>query len=179
MLPGVLKSLEFKVKSLEFKDVEWIAGDTVYIDENGIVKDARTDARWRPWFGKKLSVWTGGPSAFFRRELWEGLGGFDVDLHYVMDIDVWTRWARAGVKFTGAGRYLWGFRMHDGSKTMGGRHDGAHLSERMRVLERHGVSNQGFWRNLTRLGSVADGSWFKRMRDRKKVRGIRWKDLQI
>ena len=27
LLAGALKSLELKVKSLEFKDVEWIAGD--------------------------------------------------------------------------------------------------------------------------------------------------------
>ncbi|MBR3924798.1 MAG: glycosyltransferase, partial [Kiritimatiellae bacterium] len=54
--------------------VDWIAGDTVYLDEKGIVKDVRTDAKWRSWFGKHLSVWTGGPSAFFRRELWENRG---------------------------------------------------------------------------------------------------------
>jgi hypothetical protein len=57
-------------------------------------------------------------------------------------------------------------------------HDSAHLSERMRVLERHGVPNQVFWRNLTRFGCIADGSWFKRMWDKRRVRGIHWKDLQ-
>jgi hypothetical protein len=124
-----------------------------------------------------MSVWTGGPSAFFSRNLWLRLGGFDVNLHYVMDIDVWTRWARAGVRFTGVGDYLWGFRMHEGSKTKGGMHDSAHHSERIRVLERHGASNQALWCNLTRLGCIADGSWFKRMRDKKRVRGIHWKDL--
>jgi len=43
------------------KDTEWIAGDAVYIDKNGIISGVRCDAKWRPWFGNKLSVWTGGP----------------------------------------------------------------------------------------------------------------------
>ena len=177
LLPGALRKVQDCITQ-RGAGVEWIAGDTVYLNPDGCAMDVRTDAIWRPWFGRYMSVWTGGPSAFFRRDLWSRLGGFDVGLHYVMDIDVWTRWARSGVRFTGIGSYLWGFRMHEGSKTMGGMHDSAHLSERMRVLERHGAPNQAFWRNLTRFGCIADGSWFKRMRDKRRVRGIHWKDLQ-
>ena len=150
LLPGALKSLEFRVQSLEFRKEEWIAGDTVYLDEKGVVQEVRTDAKWRPWFGKKLSVWTGGPSAFFRRELWERCGGFDTDLKYAMDIDLWTRWAKAGEKFVGLGDYVWGFRMHEGSKTMGGGDKSVQMEELARIDARHGVSSVGFWRNLTR-----------------------------
>ena len=146
LLPGALKSLAKRVKSLEFKDVEWVAGDTVYLDQGGIARDVRTDAKWYPWFGKKLSVWTGGPSSFFRRELWERYGGFNVDLKYVMDIDLWTRWAKQGVRFKGLDKYIWGFRMHDGSKTMSGQNENSHYEERMRVLESHGLIRQKCWR---------------------------------
>ncbi len=179
LLPGALKSLELKVKSLEFKDVEWIAGDTVYLDQDGIARDVRTDAKWYPWLGKKLSVWTGGPSSFFRRELWERYGGFNVDLKYVMDIDLWTRWAKKGVKFKSVGRYVWGFRMHEGSKTMGGRNEKLHYEERVEVLKSHGLYKQQGWRNLTRICSLLDGGWFKRLCDRKKFSGIKWEDLKI
>ena len=179
LLPGALKSLELRIKSLKFKDGEWIAGDTVYIDANGIVKDVRTDAKWYPWYGRKLSVWTGGPSAFFRRRLWEQHGGFDVDFKYVMDIDLWTRWGRNGIRFESAERYLWGFRMHQGSKTMGGQNCSAHAAERMQVLETHGLNNQIGWRNLTRLCSVLNGRWFKRWRDGKRLFGVNWKGLRI
>ena len=179
LLPDALKTVQqFITHNSQFTTLNWIAGDTVYLNSDGFAMDVRTDAVWRPWFGRHMSVWTGGPSAFFSRELWERLGGFDVDLHYVMDIDLWTRWARAGVRFTGVGGYLWGFRMHEGSKTMGGGHNAAHLWERMQVLEKYGVANQTFWRNLTRLSSIADGSWFKRIHDKKRVRGNYWKDLQ-
>ena len=175
LLPGALKSLEFRVQSLEFRKEEWIAGDTVYLDEKGVVQDVRTDAKWRPWFGKKLSVWTGGPSAFFRRELWERCGGFDTDLKYVMDIDLWTRWAKAGEKFVGFGDYVWGFRMHEGSKTMGGGDKTMQMEELARIDARHGVSSVGFWRNLTRAVNVMDGSWSKRRSDARRLSGLAWR----
>ena len=171
LLPGALKSLEFRVQSLEFRKVEWIVGDTVYLDEKGVVQDVRTDAKWRPWFGKKLSVWTGGPSAFFRRELWARYGGFDTD------IDLWTRWAKAGEKFVGLGDYVWGFRMHEGSKTMGGGDRSVQREELARIDARHGVSSDGFWRNLTRAVNVMDGSWSKRRSDARRLSGLEWRTV--
>ncbi len=177
LLPGALKSLEFRVKSLEFKDVEWIAGDTVYIDENGIVKDVRTDAKWMPWFGAHLSVWTGGPSSFFRRGLWERHGGLGVNLKYVMDIDLWTRWAKKGIRFRGVGRYVWGFRMHAGSKTMGGECNDEYYAERVGVAESHNLKHQKIWRFATRVLSIINGSWFKRVIDRKRFFGFNWKGI--
>jgi hypothetical protein len=151
----------------------WLAGDTVYIDEQGKVRDVRCDAKWRSWFGKKLSVWTGGPSAFFRRELWEKRGGFDTELKYAMDIDLWTRWAKAGEKFVGLGDYVWGFRVHGGSQTMSGDNSAAQIAERQAIDARYGVSSGGFWRNLTRIASVFDGSWSKRSTDSQRLKGMK------
>ena len=102
-----------------------------------------------------------------------------MDLKYVMDIDLWTRWAKKGVKFTSVGRYVWGFRMHEGSKTMGGLNEKSHYEERAEVLKSHGLYKQQGWRNLTRMCSMIDGSWFKRLRDRRRVLGTNWKDLEI
>lgn len=169
LLPGALKKVLDRINRIE--TVDWIAGDTVYLDEKGIVKDVRTDAKWRSWFGKKLSVWTGGPSAFFRRELWEKRGGFAADLKYAMDIDLWTRWAKAGERFVGLGDYAWGFRMHDESKTGSGRFAAEQAKELAAIDARYGVATMGFWRDLTRMASLLDGTWSKRRRDSKKMRG--------
>ena len=176
LLPGAL----IKVKQLlhsstpPLATLNWIAGDTVYIDEQGKVKDVRCDAKWRSWFGKKLSVWTGGPSAFFRRELWEKRGGFAADLKYAMDIDLWTRWAKAGERFVGLGDYVWGFRVHGGSQTMNGENFAAQIAERKAIDAKYGVSSDGFWRNVTRLASVLDGSWRKRKSDTARLNGRLW-----
>lgn len=172
LLPGALKKVLDRINKID--RINWIAGDTVYLDEKGIVKDVRTDAKWRSWFGKKLSVWTGGPSAFFRRELWENRGGFAADLKYAMDIDLWTRWAKAGEKFVGLGDYVWGFRMHDESKTGSGRFAAEQAKELAAIDARYGVATMGFWRDLTRIASLLDGTWSKRRRDSKKMRGESW-----
>jgi len=175
LLPGALKKVLDRINRID--RINWIAGDTVYLDEKGIVKDVRCDARWRPWFGKKLSVWTGGPSAFFRRELWERRGGFDAGLKYVMDIDLWTRWAKEGERFVGLGDYAWGFRMHGGSKTMGGVNSAAQTAERHAIDEKNGVASFGFWRNMSRAASLLDGSWAKRRRDSKSLRGKAYSEI--
>lgn len=173
--PGSLEKVRGLINHVE--QVEWIAGDTVYIDEHSRVKNVRTDAKWHPWFGRHLSVWTGGPSAFFRRELWKRLGGFDVNLKYVMDIDLWTRWARAGIKFECLGSYVWGFREHAGSITGCGANRSAQLQEWAQVDTMYGVSSTGCWRNLTRAASVLDGSWFKRKIDSARFRGKHWSEI--
>ena len=174
LLPGALKKVLDRINRIE--TVDWIAGDTVYLDEKGIVKDVRTDAKWRSWFGKKLSVWTGGLSAFFRRELWETRGGFAADLKYAMDIDLWTRWAKAGERFVGLGDYVWGFRMHDESKTGSGRFAAEQAKELAAIDARYGVSTMGFWRNLTRVASFVDGTWAKRRLDTRRLNGRHWGD---
>ena len=172
LLPGSLKRALDRINRID--RINWIAGDTVYLDEKGIVKDVRTDAKWRSWFGKKLSVWTGGPSAFFRRELWEKRGGFAADLKYAMDIDLWTRWAKAGERFVGLDDYVWGFRVHGGSQTMNGENFAAQIAERRAIDAKYGVSSDGFWRNVTRLASVLDGSWSKRKSDTARLNGRLW-----
>ena len=194
LLPGALKKVRDFVDRVdggigsrkERKDrkddsrvdrVDWIAGDTVYIDEQGKVIEVRTDAKWRSWFGKRLSVWTGGPSAFFRRELWERCGGFDADLKYAMDIDLWTRWAKAGERFVGLGDYVWGFRMHDESKTGSGRFAAEQAKELAAIDAKYGVSSDGFWRNVTRVASVLDGSWAKRRLDTRRLNGRYWREV--
>lgn len=178
LLPGALKKVQqFIIHNTQNATLNWIAGNTVYMDENGRVRDVRRDAKWRPWFGRHLSVWTGGPSSFFKRESWERHGGFDTSLKYVMDIDLWTRWVRVGERFVGLNDYLWGFRMHPGSATMGGANDAAHNAEKILLLDRYGLSHQWFWRNLSRTASVIDGCWFNRKRDSKLFYGKHWQNV--
>ncbi len=156
---------------------DWIAGNTVYIDKDGKGMDARWNRRWHPFLYKHLSVWTGGPSAFFRRELWDRVGGFDASLKYVMDIDLWTRMSRSGARYEVVDFPVWGFRWHEGSLTAGGRHETEHAGERVRMCEKFGLRHQDFWRNILRLVQLADGSYLRRIREAEAVRGKVWREL--
>ena len=162
LLPGVLKSLALEVKSKEFKDVEWIAGGTKYIDDSGSVIGRKFDKRWHPWLYRHLPVWTFGPSSFFKKELWDKHGEFDIKMHYMMDLELWTRWARLGKRFGVFPDFAWGFRVHAGSKTTGGRFDDERSVERKTFYRRYGIRFKGFWLNLHRLSRIIDGSYFKR-----------------
>lgn len=175
LLPGALKKVLDRIDTTD--RIEWIAGNTIYIDKEDKVIGTRWDAKWRPWFGKRMSVWTGGPSAFFSRSLWNRLGGFDTNLRYVMDIDLWTRWAKADVEFVELNEYVWGFREHDSSLTASGVNRSAQLSELSCIDDRCGVSSVGFWRNVTRAVSVFDGSWIKRKHDTARFRGKHWSEI--
>ena len=176
LLPGALTKVADRINKID--RIDWIAGDTVYIDEQGVIKDVRTDAKWRPWYGRKMSVWTGGPSAFFRRSLWERLGGFDTSLKYVMDIDLWTRWAREGVRFASLNDYVWGFRWYDGSATASGNNTAAHVEEKQKLLSRYGIKHPCVWRNLTRVASFLDGTWLKRQHDSRLLHGVHWSEIK-
>lgn len=178
LLPGALKKTKDYIGRVEHVDrVAWIAGNTVYIDDTGKVLYARRDAVWRSWFGLRMRAWTGGPSAFFRRALWEKRGGFDTALRYVMDVDLWTRWAIANERFAELDDYIWGFREHGGSATTGGKNTADHLRERTDLLIKHGIKHEAFWRNVTRMSSLLDGSWFARMYDSHLLRGKHWTEV--
>ena len=172
LLSGALRKVQQLIThNSQLTTLNWIAGNTIYIDEKGRVTDVRTDAKWRPWFGRQMSVWTGGPSAFFRRELWQEHGGFDVDFKFVMDLELWTRWARMGIRFKSVDDYIWGFRVHEGSTTYKRENKGDMDLEFQKLLHRCNICHETFWRNITRMVSVFDGTRWRRVKDSYRLRG--------
>ncbi len=57
------------------------------------------------------------PAVFWRRRVYEKIGGFNEDLHYVMDYEYWLRGALAGFTFKHTNTYLGNTRYHDLTKT--------------------------------------------------------------
>ena len=81
-------------------------------------------------------------------------------MHYMMDLDLWTRWARKGRRYVVLPDFVWGFRVHEGSKTTGGRFDTERALERRRLYDRYDIKHKKFWTNLQRLSRLLDGSYF-------------------
>ena len=140
LLPGALKGI---VRTLEGSGCsnEWIAGNQIYIDGRGrVVKCLRANG-WHDGLYRHAVPHVNGPSAFFRRELFEKVGGFDTSLHVCMDWDLWIRFMKSGARFRRMDRYLWGFRRWDGSKTQGlSRAADWHAEEVSRMLAKNGFS---------------------------------------
>lgn len=57
------------------------------------------------------------PSVFYRKDAYERVGGVDATLRYVMDYDLWVRFARAGCSFAFIDADISANRWHDGAKT--------------------------------------------------------------
>lgn len=95
----------------------WIVGNEYFIDANGKRVGASVGTHWHDWLYRHAVPHVNGPSAFFKRELLEKVGGLDVSLKYCMDWDLWIRFMQVGARFNRIDAFLWAQRRWEGSKT--------------------------------------------------------------
>jgi len=114
MLPGTLQHVAsiFDVRP----DVDVIYADRFIIDE-----DSRVVGDWRlpPHDRSVIRIVDYIPqeTLFWRRPLWEKVGGMDAALHFAMDWDLILRFESAGAKFIHVPEFLGAFRVHQQQKT--------------------------------------------------------------
>lgn len=137
MLPGAIENLKSAVS--QHPECKWFVGGSIWTDpEMKVVKccRARSFPSVRAKFGQ-LVVW--GPSSFFAKDLFIASGGMDERFHYMMDIDLWLRFAKRGVVYRPMSDYAWVLRMHPASKMSGHKfsHDGTLIKRILSDEERH------------------------------------------
>ena len=117
MFPGALDAVSLYLR--RHPDCMWLAGDTVYFDSTGMIQRCLYGPYWNTWLMKQTMVcnMVNGPSSIFHHSLYEKAGGMDPGLHYVMDMDLWMKFVDLGARFHRLHRYIWGFRIHEDSKT--------------------------------------------------------------
>lgn len=115
LLPGALARISRCIADNPLAEI--VTGNVVYIDE----KDRVTRCVRVPkqnWSFYRFGVgFFAAPAIFFRRDLFERVGGVDVSLHYSMDVDLFHKFCRANAKVVHINQYLGGFRFHAASKT--------------------------------------------------------------
>lgn len=161
LLPGALKAVAAAIR--ENPGCDWFAGNLMYLDADGKVTKCACE-RGRRFSYKGFPVRVYGPSSFFRRSLFERAGGLDVSLRYSMDTDLWCRFRQLGAWYRKVPRYLWGFRVHAGSRTSGdlvGETPPAMEREKMLVDARYGVGRNGWPVRRLKLVRLLDGSYLK------------------
>ena len=114
------KCLKVVLKELEHHpDCQWFTGNAFRFLENGSVMEIIWGPRYYPRFLQRRNspIVVFGPTSFFSKEAYEKVGKIDEQLHYAMDNDLWVRFMHEGVKQRRINCLIWGFRMHDVSKT--------------------------------------------------------------
>jgi glycosyltransferase involved in cell wall biosynthesis len=96
LLPGALEAV---VEVFESNPgVEVVYGDAFFISETGEIQGKYPTAK----FSEKLFLnkcILSQPSVFFRRSIYDKVGGVQNDLHYCLDYNLWLKFYQAGARF--------------------------------------------------------------------------------
>jgi len=114
LLPGALHFVGGYFR--DHREVDVIYGHRLLIDEQGReigrwVLPAHDEAAFR-WFD-----FIPQETLFWRRSLWERLGGLNSEFHFAMDWDLLLRMRLIGARFARVPHYLGAFRVHAEQKT--------------------------------------------------------------
>lgn len=114
LLPGALHAVAHYFATHPQVDV--VYGHRVVIDRHGdelgrwVLPPHDADAlRWQDYVPQETLFW--------RRRVWEKVGGIDQSFRFALDWDLLLRFQAAGARFHRLGRFLGAFRVHDTSKT--------------------------------------------------------------
>ncbi|MCZ6662047.1 MAG: glycosyltransferase family 2 protein, partial [Actinobacteria bacterium] len=118
-------------------DVDVVCGRGTYITPEGkLIKEAwvhRDGAVIPDRLRKSIGLFQ--PSVFFRRRVYEKVGGLDTAYDLSLDYDYWIRFAQAGMNFHFLDEVLAKMTIHRDSKTVGSR--GAQFDEYLEMLQKH------------------------------------------
>ncbi|MBP3957442.1 glycosyltransferase [Gemmata sp. G18] len=115
LLPGALHAVAKYFE--DHPDVDVVYGHRVLINQQGdeigrwVLPPHDTDVlKWADYVPQETMFW--------RRRIWDKVGGIDESFRFAMDWDLIARFVDAGAKFYRMPRFLGAFRIHDASKTM-------------------------------------------------------------
>ena len=122
---------------IEHPDVDMVYGDQIEIDEAGQVLRALRSLNFNRLALLARGMHVSQPTSFFRRRVYEQVGGLDEALHWNMDYDHVLRIAFGGYRIRRIARPLAKLRLHGDSKTATGAVT-EHIEEtQKRFLEQH------------------------------------------
>lgn len=134
-LPNALEAVQ-----LEFDrnpQIDILTGYMIHIDAKSLVTKLCRIPAPNALLLKCGFVYVTQPSTFFRRSLYERVGGLDDFFHCAMDADLWCRFYRAKPVWKTIPRYLVGFRGHGENKGMSLKWKQRYEEEGLLVKERY------------------------------------------
>jgi len=173
LIPGALKRV-LNVISGQRLMVSWIVGNSLQIDAEGRIVKCVRGPHWHDFLFRQSVPHVSGPSAFFRHEAFERIGGFDSSLDVCMDWDLWIRLMQAGCRYQRIDGYLWGIRQWEGSKTqrqIEGCESERHWAEVRRMLAKNAFKTTRAGNALVRAWKSLDGTYLRSAMDTMWLRG--------
>jgi glycosyltransferase involved in cell wall biosynthesis len=92
LLPGALETVGRYFQS--HPDVDWVFGDAIWIDGQGLPIRPKREMPWSRTVFLFDHNYLAQPSVFWRRRLFDKVGGLNRSLNLAMDSDLWLRFAR-------------------------------------------------------------------------------------
>jgi len=171
LLPGTIEAV--KSKLLNNTDADWATGNFLRFSVPNLkITEATWGPHYLPYFlqGPKRVNAIFGPTTFWKKSVFDKIGGVDENLHYMMDVEYWARLSMNGYKQVRVNHYCWGFRMHENSKTAEfSEHEVSNDTkkkmdaERKYIYDKTGFKHSVFFRYLSLFFRVIDGSHIKAM----------------
>lgn len=115
LLPNALQHAKSSIKN--DCNTKWFVANTIFIDKHGKILLCSRGPKWHNFLIKNNVPYVYGPTSIFHHSIFNQVKGFDLNLHYMMDADLWIKFIKMGVSFKRIDKYFWSFRVHDDSKT--------------------------------------------------------------
>jgi glycosyltransferase involved in cell wall biosynthesis len=92
--PGAL--FEVGQMFLDNPDMDVVFGDTIFVDERSVVTRRYKTLPFSRWLLLNTANYVPQPSTFWRRRIYEQVGGLNRTLHMGLDPDLWLRFSETG-----------------------------------------------------------------------------------
>ncbi len=118
-------------------DIGLLYGEYKEIDEDGNLICVVNSKKWSERKFKLGRFCPVQPVVFWRKSVLDEVGELDLDLHFCMDVDFYSRIVKKGFGIANVNKVLGSFRVHDESKTQNESNRLKHKREYFQVLSRH------------------------------------------
>jgi glycosyltransferase involved in cell wall biosynthesis len=120
-------------------DVDVISGLLYLIDEDSKIIDCPIVVTGSKILFKLGLIPINQQATFFRKSVFDDLGGLDESLHCAMDVEYWARILSSSKKWQFIPKYFAGFRKHENAKGSGGDWYDKYQVEKDQVYKKYGV----------------------------------------
>ncbi|MHB8132839.1 MAG: glycosyltransferase family 2 protein [Anaerolineaceae bacterium] len=100
----------------ENDDIGFVFGDVKSIDENNKITNIMRYGNWKLTDLMRFNI-IGQPGVFFRKDLWERVGGLDLNYHFLLDHHLWIRMA-SEARIVYSGKIWAAARFHSAAKNI-------------------------------------------------------------